>query len=94
MKTFDKLWEQSEVISSKFSGDNNVSDHFFILELMKAILNLDEITNKNDNSFNQETIGKLLFLISYFSIKYNINIYPALENYINDIKSDLLEVEE
>lgn len=84
MKHFEELWEEAE----KLSASSSFSINEIIIELVKDLKNLVLSDNKN------YLMGKIIFNLACISYKYNINVYTALVDSINDFRSSQLELEE
>lgn len=81
MKHFEQLWEESEKLAAEvYTG--TLRDVFTQITILI-----------NDNMTPKE-MGELLFLITFLSQKFNINVYQCLETEIMDQKISLLEPEE
>jgi hypothetical protein len=86
-KHFEKLWEEGEQASQM--EKNSLSEELvlrFLLEDISSIY-LPEIS-EHDRAYY---LGKVLLGLCRISNRYNINVYAALQQAINDVKVDLLE---
>ena len=85
VKHFEDLWNEAEEQAAKIHSDSSTGD---IINSIKTNL----MMLRNDNQETQGyLIGKILFDLSYLSQKINVNVYGALNEVIEDAKTDLLE---
>ena len=79
---FEKLWEQAEEFQK--DGSANITVLQIIEELMmkislyKAIDAKTEIPPEDRQKVKSRTLGEILLTLTALSLKYNINVYEAL----------------
>jgi len=82
---FEDLWESAEKVAAQSYGESSVGE---LINTIKSNLML----LRNDNVDTQGyLIGKILFDLSYLSQKINVNVYGALHEVVEDVKTDILE---
>ncbi len=85
-KHFENLWEESENFIKQHS---DYYDEISTEKIIKLIEKQLHFTFYNDNE--AVALGEVLFLLTHLSLRYNVNVFSALQKAIQDNKSDLLE---
>jgi hypothetical protein len=95
---FEDLWEESEKLSHSIIPDNNDSPKEPLLAVIQDIDNnlsiirnnllILEVDEQEKALGAAEAIGQILFLLSYLSQRYGINVYAALQSTMNNKKVD------
>lgn len=98
VKHFEDLWEKSEKIAEKYYDNLNPGHNTFdikgvIGEIQENLIYLNLAVKNNDTDGHKYIIGKILFNMTFLSKKLNVNTYAVLKDLIEDIKIDMLELD-
>jgi hypothetical protein len=102
MKHFEQLWEEAEVISSSFCGNNaNCAFENILLpcRILEAGYNYGFEYDDSIDTYNympnkdeeEKYIGQILFWLTAYSKIRNIDVYKLLSDQLEDAKTELLE---
>jgi len=85
IKHFEHLWEEAEI-----EANNYYTDEESVYNDIKN--NIKDIKcNKLSDEDLYIKMGNVMFALCFLSKKYNINVYSALRDSIDDIKIALLD---
>jgi hypothetical protein len=81
MKHFEQLWEEAENLSHSLEKIN----YKIALQILRQ--NIDNIVDAKVLETNEaESMGEILFALSFLSKKLNINVFAALQSSIEERK--------
>ena len=80
MKHFENLWEEAENVAEKYVDKNTLN-----------ALKLNSKLEKLNDEDRIQLIGNIIFELCFLTKKYDINSWAALEEVMNDCKTELLE---
>lgn len=82
VKHFEELWEEAEQVSSKKE----------IPDIQQQLhTEIDKLFSKEDLGYS---FGRILYLLCYLSLKWNVNTFAALLKETQDHKLDSMEDED
>lgn len=88
MKHFEEVWTSAEqLIKQSYNSSNSI-----IIKQIKD--DLDDLINTHDQNERIEYMGSILLHLSYLSNELNINVYTALKNQIDELKTNLYDPSE
>lgn len=85
MKHFEEVWTAAEeLIKQSYNNSNSI-----IIKQIKD--DLDDLISASDQNDRIEYMGSILLHLSYLSNELNINVYAALKNQLDDLKTNLYD---
>jgi hypothetical protein len=90
IKHFEHVWVEAEDIAEEYFEDSVNKSVSKIKAKLSSMRFLDFIQTPGGVNY-KETLGEILFAMCHLSKKYNVNVWEALEDVIQDKKMAMLE---
>lgn len=87
MKHFEEVWVKSEKVSQEYMDRFNNNESTAISDIMSRLHLLRELPDEE----KKEQVGHILFLITYLSKIWNINVWTLLEETMNNYHVSVLD---